>query len=73
MWQELQNEELRNLPSIIRNIESMSMGWAEHVARLARRGVQCSGNARGRDPLGRPRSRLVYMMFLGEVLCGGMT
>jgi hypothetical protein len=36
-WRKLHNEELHNLyslPSIIKMIKSMRMGWARHVARM---------------------------------------
>jgi hypothetical protein len=39
---ELHNEELHNLyssPNIIRMIKSRRMRWAEHVARIGRRGM----------------------------------
>jgi hypothetical protein len=41
-WRKLHNEELHNLyfsPSIIRMIKSRMMRWAEHIARIRRRGV----------------------------------
>jgi hypothetical protein len=44
-WRKLHNEELHNLystPSIIRMINSKSIIWAGHVARMGRRGV-CTG------------------------------
>jgi hypothetical protein len=42
-WRKLHNEELRDLyssASIIRIIKSRRMGWAGHVARMARRGTR---------------------------------
>jgi hypothetical protein len=36
-WRKLHNEELRDLyssPSVIRNVKSRRMRWAEHVARI---------------------------------------
>jgi hypothetical protein len=36
-WRKLHNEELHNLyssPDIIRQVKSMRMRWAEHVARM---------------------------------------
>jgi hypothetical protein len=42
-WGKLHNEELRDLyssPSIIRMIKSRRMIWAEHVARMGRRGTR---------------------------------
>jgi hypothetical protein len=41
-WRKLHIEELHNLhssPSIIRIIKSRKMRWAEHVARMVRRGM----------------------------------
>ncbi|PNF22799.1 hypothetical protein B7P43_G02532 [Cryptotermes secundus] len=41
-WRKLHNEELLNLyssPSVIRMIWSWRMRWAEHVARMGRRGM----------------------------------
>jgi hypothetical protein len=41
-WRKLHNVELHNLyssPSIIRMIKSRRMRWAEHVARMGRRGM----------------------------------
>jgi hypothetical protein len=42
-WRKLHNEELRDLyssPSIIRIIKSKRMRWANHVARMGRRGTR---------------------------------
>jgi hypothetical protein len=42
-WRKLHNEELHNLyssPSIIGIIKSWRMRWAEHVARMGRRGTR---------------------------------
>jgi hypothetical protein len=41
-WRRLHNEELHcfySSPSIIRTIKSRRMIWAEHVARMGRRGM----------------------------------
>jgi hypothetical protein len=41
-WRKLQNKELHDLcssPSIIRIIKSRKMRWADHVARMGRRGT----------------------------------
>jgi hypothetical protein len=41
-WRKRHNEELHNLysfPNIIRMINSRSTRWAEHVARMGRRGM----------------------------------
>jgi hypothetical protein len=41
-WRKLHNEDLHNLyssPLIIRRIKSRRMRWAEHVARMGRRGI----------------------------------
>jgi hypothetical protein len=41
-WRKLHNEELHNLfssPSINRIIKCRRMRWAEHVARMGRRGM----------------------------------
>jgi hypothetical protein len=41
-WRKLHNEELHILyssPNIFRNIKSRRMRWAEHVARMGRRGM----------------------------------
>jgi hypothetical protein len=41
-WRKLHNEELHNLyssPNIIRMIKQRRMRWAEHVARMGRRGM----------------------------------
>jgi hypothetical protein len=41
-WRKLHNKELHKLyssPSLIRTIKSRSMIWAEHVARMGRRGM----------------------------------
>jgi hypothetical protein len=43
VWRKLHNEELHNLyssPSVIRMIKSRRMSWAEHVARMGRRGIR---------------------------------
>jgi hypothetical protein len=41
-WRKLHNDELHNLyssPSVIRVMKSRRMKWAEHVARMGRRGM----------------------------------
>jgi hypothetical protein len=41
-WRKLHNEEFNDLcssPNIVRVIKSRRMRWAEHVARMGRRGV----------------------------------
>jgi hypothetical protein len=53
-WRKLHNKELRDLycsPSIIRIIKSRRMRWADHVARMGRRGtrIDFGGNARGKE------------------------
>jgi hypothetical protein len=64
-WRKLYNEELHNLypsPSIMRIINSRSMGWAGHVARMGvKRNVYrlLVGKPEGKRPLGRPRRRWV--------------
>jgi hypothetical protein len=62
-WRKLHNEELRNLyfsPDIIRTIKSGKMRWAEHVARMGRRGYRILvGKPEGKSPLGRARRRWV--------------
>jgi hypothetical protein len=73
------DEELRDLyssPSIIRMIESRRMGWAEHVARTRDKvnAYRLLGEARGKEPLGRPKRKWVdnIRMDLGEVGWGGV-
>jgi hypothetical protein len=61
-WRKLHNEELHILyfTNIIRQIKSMRMRWAGHVARVGeKRNVYkvLKGNAEGKIPLGRPRRR----------------
>jgi hypothetical protein len=57
-WRKLRNEELHNLyssPSIIRMIKSRRIRWAEHIARIGRRGVLIGfwwESQKERDPLG---------------------
>jgi PAS domain-containing protein len=62
-WRKLHNEELRDLYSspAIRIIKSRRMRWAGHVARMGKqeRIYIIDGNARGKEPLGRPRRRWV--------------
>jgi hypothetical protein len=62
-WRKLPNEELHNLyssPSIIRMMKTRKIRWAEHVARMGRRGMRIvfwRESQDGRTPLGRPRHR----------------
>jgi hypothetical protein len=54
-WRKLDNEELHNLyssPDIIRMMKSRRMRWAEHVARMGRRGMHIGywwGSQKERD------------------------
>jgi hypothetical protein len=62
-WRKLHNEELHNLysyPHIIRQVKSMRMWWAVHVARMgAERKLYkvLVGKPERKRPLGRPRRR----------------
>jgi hypothetical protein len=62
-WRKLHNGELHNLyssPDIIRQIRSMSMRWAGHVACMGegRKAYRVLvGKPEGRSPLERPRRR----------------
>jgi hypothetical protein len=62
-WRKLHNEELHNLysfPDIIRQVKSMRMRWAEHVARMGEgRKVYkiLVGKPEGKRSLRRPRRR----------------
>jgi hypothetical protein len=63
-WIKLQNKEFHNLyspPSTIIIMKSRRMRWAEHVARMGRRGMHIGygGKGRRKRPLGRLRSRWV--------------
>jgi hypothetical protein len=64
-WRKLHKEELHNLyssPSIIRIINSRSMKWASHVARMGeKRNVYrlLVGKPEGKRPLGRPKRRWI--------------
>jgi hypothetical protein len=63
-WRRLHNEELNYLyssPNIIRVIKSRRMRWVGHVPCMGeKRGAYriLVGRPEGRQPLGRPRSRL---------------
>jgi hypothetical protein len=62
-WRTLHNEELNDLYSSVRVIQSRRMRWAGHVARMGEgRGAYriLVGRPEGRRPLGRPRSRWEY-------------
>jgi hypothetical protein len=53
-WRKLHKKELHDLyssPSIIRIIKSRRMRWADHVARMGRRGtiIDYGGKARGKE------------------------
>jgi hypothetical protein len=58
----LHNEEIHNLylsTNIVRQIKSRRMRWVGHMARMGEESVQgFGGEARRKDPLGRPRRRL---------------
>jgi hypothetical protein len=60
-WRKLHSEELHNLysfPDIIRQVKSMRMRWARHVARMGEERKVYKvlvGNPEGKRPLGRPR------------------
>jgi hypothetical protein len=62
-WRKLHSEELHNLyspPNIIRQIKSIRMRWAGHVARMGEEGNVYRvwmGKPEGKRPLGRPRRR----------------
>jgi hypothetical protein len=62
-WRKLHNEELRNLyssPDIIRQIKSMRIKWAGHVARKGEDRKLYKifmGKPEGKRPLGRPKRR----------------
>jgi hypothetical protein len=62
-WKKLHNEELHNLyssPNIIRQIKSMRMRWAVHVARMGEERKVYKfllGKSEGKRPLGRPWRR----------------
>jgi hypothetical protein len=64
-WRKLHNEELHNLyssPNIIRMIETRSMRWTGHVARMGETRNACRilvGKPEGKRPLGRLRCRWV--------------
>jgi hypothetical protein len=79
-WKRLHSGELHNLhssPDIIRQIKSMRMRWAGHVARMGEgRNVYrvLVGKPEGKRPLGRPRRRWEdgIKMDLREIGCGGV-
>jgi hypothetical protein len=62
-WRKLHNEELNDLcslPNIVRVVKSTRMRWAGHVARVGEERVVhrvLVGEARGKEPLGRPRRK----------------
>ena len=72
-WRRLYKEELNDLyssPNVVWVIKSRRMRWAGHVACMdeERRAYRVLvGKPEGKIPLGRPRSRWVY---LREVGCG---
>ena len=76
-WRKLHNEELNDLyssPVIVRVIQSGTMRWAGHVARMGeKRGVYrvLNGKPEGKRPLRRPRRwEDNIKMDLQEVGCG---
>jgi hypothetical protein len=79
-WRKLHSEELHILyssPDIIRQIKSMRMRWAGHVARMGEeRKVYrvLMGKSEGKRPLGRPRRRWEdrIRMDLGETGWGSV-
>jgi hypothetical protein len=78
-WRKLHSAKLHNLyssPVIIRQVKSMRMRWAGHVARMGEgRKVYkvLVGKPEGKRPLGRPRRRWEdgIGMELGEIGLGG--
>jgi hypothetical protein len=75
-WRKMHNEELRDLyssPSIIRIIQSRTMRWASHVARMGEK-TNAYRLLVGKRPLGRPRHRWVdnIGMYLLEKEWGGV-
>ncbi|KAJ4444070.1 hypothetical protein ANN_05859 [Periplaneta americana] len=59
-WRKLHNTELHALyssPDIIRNIKSIRLRWAGHVARMGESRNALVGRPEGKRPLGRPRRR----------------
>jgi hypothetical protein len=76
-WRKSHNEELNDLncsPYIFRVINSRSMRWAGHVARMGERRVVhrvLVGKPEGKRPLGRPRLRWEDNIKM-EVRCGRM-
>ena len=79
-WRKLRNEELNDLyysPNFVRVIQSRTMRWTGHVARMGvGRGIYrvWVGKPERKRPLGRPRRRWEdnIKMNLQEVGCGGM-
>jgi hypothetical protein len=77
-WSKLHNEELHNLyssPDIIREVKSMQMRWAGHVACMGEERKVYKvllGKPEGKSPLGRPRWEDGIRMNLGEIGLGGV-
>jgi hypothetical protein len=79
-WRKLHSEELHNLyssPDVIRQVKSMRMRWAGHVARMGeeRKVYKVSvGKPEGRRRLGRPRRRWEdgVRIDLREIGLGGL-
>jgi hypothetical protein len=78
-WSKLHNEELHSLyssPDIIRQVKSMRMRWAGHVARMVEERKVYKvlvGKPEGKRPLGRPRHRweMGSEWILGRLAWGG--
>jgi hypothetical protein len=79
-WRKLHNVELYNLyssPNIIRMINSTTIRWVEHVARMGMKRNACRilvGKPEGKRPLGRPGHGWEnnIKMDLREIGWGGM-
>jgi hypothetical protein len=59
-WRKLHNEDLNDLPNIVRVVTSRKVRWAGHVARMGEdRAVHrfLVGKPEGKRPLARPRRR----------------